>query len=76
MIEIDKVKTGKNLSNLMRDKHISIFDLQMALRLQSPTNIYAWCRGKYTPNADYLAKIAYVLHCKIDDIIATKEVEE
>lgn len=76
MLEIDKVATGENITRLMRLNHISICDLQMTLKFQSATNIYAWRRGQHTPTVDYLVKLASLFNCKIDDIIATKEAEE
>lgn len=75
MVVMDKVETGNNIKRLMRLAHVSIFDLQMALRLQSATSIYAWCRGEYVPSTEYLVKLSKILNCKMDDIIVTKEAD-
>ena len=66
---IDKEATGENIVRLMRLNHVSMYDLQMVFRFQSATNIYSWRQGKHLPSAENLVKMAYIFHCKVDDII-------
>ena len=70
---IDKEKTGKNICRLMRLHKISMYDLQMTLGFQSPTNIYQWRQGKYLPSVDNLYKLAYIFDCKMEDFIVKEE---
>ena len=67
--EVNVSETSLNIERLMRQKHISNFDLMMKLRYSSPTNIYAWKRGKCVPSADNLVKLAYIFGCDIADIL-------
>lgn len=69
---INKAKTGENIKRLMRLKRITISQLQIKLGMASATNIYAWCRGEYTPSPDNLVQLAYILGCKVDDILITE----
>lgn len=67
--EIDKIATGDNLKRLMRKNKVSVFDIQYALKVNSPSSIYAWTQGRILPSADNLVKLAAILHCTMDDII-------
>lgn len=68
---VDNVATGARIEQLMKEKKVSMYKLQMSLGLQSATNIYAWLRGKHLPSVDYLVKLATIFGCSVDDIIVT-----
>lgn len=67
--EIDKTATGENLKRLMRKNKVSVFDIQYALKVNSPSSIYAWTQGRILPSTDNLVKLSAILHCTMDDII-------
>lgn len=73
---IDKEATGGRLRRLMRLRHISIFDLQKRFDFCSPSNIYAWRRGDRLPSVENLYQLAYILDCKMDDIIVREELPD
>lgn len=68
---VDNVATGAKIEQLMKEKKVSMYKLQMSLGLQSATNIYAWLRGKHLPSVDYLVKLATIFGCSVDEIIVT-----
>lgn len=69
---INMKATGENLKRLMRLNGKTVYDIQMALKIGSSTNVYSWCAGKHIPNPDYLVKLAALLDCTIDEIIITE----
>ena len=71
--EIDKLATGENLKRLMRKNRVSVFDIQYALKVNSPSSIYAWTQGRILPSADNLVKLAAILHCTMDEIIVKED---
>ena len=72
MPRINKKATGENIKRLARLNHMTVFDIQMALRIGSSTNIYMWMRGQTIPNPDYLVKLARLFDCTIDEILITE----
>lgn len=70
---IDKKKTGDNLKRIMDSRKIDVYTLSQKLGLRSTTSVYYWQQGRFLPNLDSLIKIAYILSCDVNDIIATED---
>lgn len=70
---IDKVATGDKIRRIMRLKHMSIGQMQLALHMTSATQIYAWCRGDYMPSIDHFMQMAEILEVKIEDFLVKQD---
>ena len=68
---IDLVKTGDNITRLMKLNNIKISDLQEVLGFEYPQAIYKWKRGECLPTIDNLVILATVFKTTIDKIIVT-----
>lgn len=68
---IDLVKTGENITRLMKLNNIKISDLQEILGFEYPQAIYKWKRGECLPTIDNLVILATVFKTTIDKIIVT-----
>lgn len=71
--KINAIETGENLKRLLRLNHMSVCQLQMALKIGSATPIYRWCRGEYLPSVEHFLQISKILGCTIEDIIVVEE---
>ena len=70
---IDLVKTGNNITKLMKEKNIKVSDLQEAFGFEYPQAIYKWKRGECLPTLDNLVVLADVLGVSMDDIVVTNQ---
>ena len=68
---IDLVKTGNNITKLMKEKNIKVTDLQEAFGFEYPQAIYKWKRGECLPTIDNLVILSEVFKTTIDKIIIT-----
>ena len=68
---IDLVKTGENITRLMKLNNIKISDLQEIFGFEYPQAIYKWKRGECLPTIDNLVILATVFKTSIDKIIVT-----
>jgi len=68
---IDLVRTGKNITRLMKENNITVKDLQEIFGFEYPQAIYKWKRGECLPTIDNLIILAEVFHTTIDNIIIT-----
>lgn len=68
---VDLVKTGENITRLMKINNIKISDLQEILGFEYPQAIYKWKRGECLPTIDNLVILATVFKTTIDKIIVT-----
>ena len=68
---IDLVKTGDNITKLMKEKNIKVSDLQEAFGFEYPQAIYKWRRGECLPTLDNLIVLSSKLGVPIDKIIIT-----
>ena len=69
---IDLVRTGANLTRMMRLKGISVKAMQDHLGFANPQAIYKWRRGECLPTLDNLVAIAILLDTTIDKIIIVR----
>lgn len=68
---IDLVKTGNNITKLMKEKNIKVSDLQEAFGFEYPQAIYKWRRGESLPTLDNLIVLSSIFGVTIDKIIIT-----
>lgn len=68
---IDLVKTGNNITKLMKEKNIKVSDLQEAFGFEYPQAIYKWKRGECLPTLDNLIILSSIFGVPIDKIIIT-----
>lgn len=66
---IDLVRTGKNITKLMKNKNIKVSDLQEAFGFEYPQAIYKWKRGECLPTLDNLIILSVIFKTPIDKII-------
>lgn len=66
---IDLVKTGKNITKLMKENNIKVSDLQEMFGFEYPQAIYKWKRGECLPTLDNLIILSTVFKLPIDKII-------
>ena len=69
---IDLLRTGNNLTRLMKAKGITVKEMQEHLGLANPQAIYKWRRGECLPTLDNLVAIALLLETTIDKIIVVE----
>ena len=69
---IDLVKTGINITRLMKEKNIKVSDLQEVFGFEYPQAIYKWRRGECLPTLDNLIVLSSIFGVPIEKIIATK----
>ena len=70
---ISLIKTGENLSRLMKQKGFTVRHLQEELSLLSPQAIYKWKRGDCLPSLDNLVAIALLLDVTIDKLVILED---
>ena len=68
---INLVKTGENITNLMKRNNIKVSDLQDIFGFDYPQAIYKWKRGECLPTVDNLIVLASVFNTTIDKILVT-----
>lgn len=66
---IDLVRTGKNITKLMKENNIKVSDLQEAFGFEYPQAIYKWRRGECLPTLDNLIILSTIFKTPIDKII-------
>lgn len=66
---IDKVKTGKNIKELMNKKHITPNDVMEYLHLSCVQTVYRWFEGVNIPSIDNLYALSCLLRVSMDDLV-------
>ena len=66
---IDLVRTGKNITKLMKQNNIKVSDLQEIFGFEYPQAIYKWRRGECLPTLDNIVILSSVFKVTIDKII-------
>lgn len=66
---IDLVRTGANITKLMKANNIKVTDLQEAFGFEYPQAIYKWKRGECLPTLDNLIILSVLFKTPIDKII-------
>ena len=68
---INLIKTGENITRLMKINNIKVSDLQDIFGFEYPQAIYKWKRGECLPTVDNLIILAAVFKTTIDKILVT-----
>ena len=66
---INLVKTGENITKLMKRNNIKVSDLQDIFGFEYPQAIYKWKRGECLPTLDNLIILSVLFKTPIDKII-------
>ncbi len=66
---IDLIKTGRRISDLRKERDLSIKEIQYALGFNTPQAIFKWLRGDTLPSIDNLVVLAEIFDTTIDDIL-------
>lgn len=66
---IDMPATGANISRLMRERHITMGQLQETFGFHTPQAIYKWRRGQSLPTLDNLVILAEVFGTTMDAVV-------
>ena len=66
---IHPVLTGKNLSNILKSKKITVKQLQELFGFEYPQAVYSWLNGRTLPSIDNFLKLSKILNMPIEDIL-------
>jgi len=66
---IQPVLTGKNLSNILKSKKITVKQLQELFGFEYPQAVYSWLNGRTLPSIDNFLKLSKILNMPIEDIL-------
>ncbi|MBR4461032.1 MAG: helix-turn-helix transcriptional regulator [Erysipelotrichaceae bacterium] len=66
---IDLIGTGRRISDLRKERDLSIKEIQYVLGFNTPQAIFKWLRGDTLPTIDNLVVLAEIFDTTIDDIL-------
>lgn len=66
---INMKATGIKIKDLIKEKGLTVKDVQDIFGFASPYPVYKWINGKSLPAIDNLVILAHVMGVKIDDLI-------
>lgn len=66
---IDMVKTGQNITQLRKEKGLSVKDIQNIFGFSTPQAIYKWQQGTALPSVDNLVVLVVIFQVQVDDIL-------
>ena len=72
-LAIDTRQTGQRIAQVMREKGVTVRQLQRVFGFEAPNAIYRWLRGSALPTVDHLVILAHALDVRVDDLLATRE---
>ena len=64
--------TGLRIKELMKQRGLSVKDVQIKLGLACPQGIYKWLDGRTLPSLDNLVLLASIFDVRIDDILVVE----
>lgn len=67
--KIDMYRTGQNIKRLMRQKGLTVRDIQEYLELAVPQGIYHWFDGRNLPTVDNLYALSELFHVPVDKML-------
>ena len=68
---INMEATGSNIKALIKEKGLTVKEIQNMLGFNNPQSIFKWLRGETMPTLDNLIILAYILGVSMDNIIIT-----
>lgn len=66
---INMQATGQNIKRMMKDRGMTVKDVQEIFGFTTTQAVYKWIWGKTLPSIDNMVVIAKIFNVKIDDII-------
>lgn len=66
---INLIKTGNNITRLMKENKIKVSNLQEIFGFEYPQAIYKWKRGECLPTIDNLIILSSIFKVPIDRIL-------
>lgn len=66
---IDKIKTGEQIKNLMKQRNITVKDVQKYMGFACVQSVYHWLDGSSLPSIDNLYALSTLLNVPIDEMI-------
>ena len=66
---IDISRTGQNIKRIMRQKGLTVKDIQEFLELGTPQSIYHWFDGRNLPTIDNLYALSELFHLPVDSLL-------
>ncbi len=71
MPTIDMAATGENIRKLMKERGVTVRDVQRACGFTTGNTVYKWVHGTAMPAIDSLVVLAHLCNVTIDEIIIT-----
>lgn len=68
---IDMKQTGQNITQLRRQRGITVKQLQTLMGFATPQTIYKWQHGESLPTVDNLVALSAIFSVPIDAILIT-----
>ena len=72
---LDLAATGAKIKTAMKDKGLTVRELQIIMDFPYVQTIYNWFAGKNMPTIDNLVVLAKILAVPMDDLVVTSLVE-
>ena len=72
-LAIDTKQTGQRIAQVMREKGVTVRQLQKAFGFEAPNAIYRWLRGSALPTVDHLVILAHALDVRVDDLLVIRD---
>ena len=66
---VDIIETGQNIKRIMKEKGLSVTEIQDFLQLGSPQGIYHWFEGRSLPSLDNMYALSEMFCMPVDSII-------
>ncbi|MCC8107247.1 MAG: helix-turn-helix domain-containing protein [Clostridiales bacterium] len=72
-ISIKQTESGKRIQTLMREKGLSVREIQEVMGFENPQAVYKWTSGKSLPSIDNLLNLSRALGVHMDELLVTDE---
>ena len=72
---LDLAATGAKIKTVMKDKGLTVRELQIIMDFPYVQTIYNWFAGKNMPTIDNLVVLAKILSVPMDELVVTRLVE-
>ena len=70
---IDMAATGRRITELRKDRGLTVRDLQDYFGFEAPQAIYKWQAGKSIPSTDNLYALSFLFDVSMEDILVPAE---
>ncbi len=69
---IDMAASGERIRNVIREKGLTVKDIQEYLHLSCPQPVYRWFNGQIMPSLDHVYALSQLLHVHMEDLLVQK----